>query len=300
MKGTENDNALLAKRVKARSAWAETWDRLKQQPVAMIALGGIVLIFLIAIFGDLIANYKDLAIAQNAAEKLQPPSLRHLFGTDRFGRDMFARIVHGTRIAIAMGFVSTLAAIFVSVIMSCLAAIYGNRTDNFVMRVVDVISSIPNLVMAIAICSGLGQGLWQLVVALAFGSIPYATKMCRSVALSVVQNEFIEATRALGGGTWYTIRRHLLPNIASITIVTFTGTAAFNILMGATLSFIGLGVKAPRPEWGLMLSESMSYMTRYPYLAIVPGLAIVLTALCINTFGDYLRDALDPQLKGKV
>lgn len=293
-------DAVYAEQLKTHSSAYEAWQRLRHQPVAMISLAGIIVIVLVAIFADFLADYDTLAVAQNAAEKLQGPSLQHIFGTDRFGRDLFARIIHGARIALVMGVLATALSMLVAVILASLGALCGNRVDNFIMRIMDILSSIPGLVIALAICAGLGAGLWQLVVALTVQAIPYQTRMVRSRALSIAQNEYIEAARTMGAGTGHIIKQHLLPNLASIIIVTATGNVAYNILMGATLSFIGLGVAAPRPEWGLMLSESMNSMTRYPHVAIVPGCAIVLTALCINTFGDYLRDAFDPQLKGRA
>ena len=298
MKHSGND--VYTNQTKAHSSWYEAWQRLRHQPIAMIALGGIILIILLAIFADLLADYNSMAIAQNAADKLQGPSWNHLLGTDKFGRDLFARIIHGGRIALLMGVVSTAMSLLIATLLACIGALGGNRVDNVIMRIMDILSSIPGLVIALAICAGLGAGLWQLIVALTVQAIPYQTRMVRSRALSIAQNEYVEAARTMGSGNGHIIFRHLMPNLASIIIVTGTGNVAYNILMGATLSFIGLGVAAPRPEWGLMLSESMMYMARYPYITIVPGLAIVLTALCFNTFGDYLRDAFDPQLKGKA
>ena len=293
-------DSVYAEQLKAHSSGYEVWVRLRKQPVAMISLAGIVLIVLLAVFADFLADYDTLAIAQDASVKLQGPSWQHIFGTDRFGRDLFARIIHGARIALIMGVGATVLSMAIATVLASIGALLGNRADNIIMRVMDILSSIPGLVIALAICAGLGAGLWQLVVALTVQAIPYQTRMVRSRALSIVQNEYIEAARTMGAGMGHIILHHLIPNLASIIIITATGNVAYNILMGATLSFIGLGVAAPRPEWGLMLSESMTYMARYPYVTIVPGCAIVLTALCVNTFGDYLRDAFDPQLKGRA
>lgn len=293
-------DAVYAAQLKAHSSFYEAWQRLKRRPAAMISLAGIVIIVLLAVFADVLADYNTMAVAQNGAEKLQGPSLTHILGTDKFGRDLFARIIHGARIALIMGVGATAISMFIAVMLSSIGALCGSRVDNIIMRVMDILSSIPGLVIALAICAGLGAGLWQLVVALTVQAIPYQTRMVRSRALSIAQNEYIEAARIQGAGTGHIIMKHLFPNLASIIIVTATGNVSYNILMGATLSFIGLGVAAPRPEWGLMLSESMSYMARYPYITIAPGCAIVLTALCINTFGDCLRDAFDPQLKGRA
>lgn len=278
----------------------EVWYRLRKNPGAMISLAGIILVVFFAIFADVIADYGAQVIAQSASDKLQFPSLAHWFGTDRFGRDIFARIVHGARAAVLMGVLASFISVFVALILSSLGALYGGVVDNIVMRIADVMSSIPALVIALAICAGLGQGLWQLIVALSIQGIPYQIRIIRSKALTVAQAEYIEAVRSLGAGTTRILFKHLFPNLMSIIIVNGTSNVSYNIIMGATLSFIGIGIKAPNPEWGMMLSEGMVFITNYPYLVIIPGMAIVFTALCINTFGDYLRDALDPQLKGRI
>lgn len=285
---------------KKRSQFSEVWSRLKQQKIAMVSLAGIIILVLIAIFADVIANYDTKAIYQNVMEKLQEPSLKHWFGTDNYGRDYFARIIHGLRTAMLMGVLASLVSIIISTLLAVVAAYYGGKSDMIIMRAMDVLSSIPSLIISIAIVAGLGNGLWQLVVALAVGSIAPNVRMIRSVALSVSKMEYIEAALAQGAGTVRIMSKYIFPNIISIVIIQATQMVAGNILFGAALSFIGLGIKPPRPEWGVMLSEGMSSMQLHPFLVIIPGVAIVLTALVIMTFGDYLRDAYDPHLKGKA
>jgi ABC-type dipeptide/oligopeptide/nickel transport system permease subunit len=189
---------------------------------------------------------------------------------------------------------------FFATILGCCACFFGGTVDAVIMRGIDVLTSIPALIMALAICAGLGAGTWQLIVALSVSNISIYTRMVRSRAITIVNMEYIESATALGGGTVHIITRHLVPNLASVLIVTGTSQISMNIMMTATLGFIGLGVTPPRPEWGLMLSNGITYMGRYPYMVIIPGLAIVITSLCIATFGDYLRDAFDPQLKGRA
>lgn len=284
---------------KRNSSFFETWRRLQAQPVAMICLVLIAFIVIVAIFADIIVDYDD-AVKQVAADKLMHPCAEHIFGCDQYGRDMFARIVHGTRIDLLVGICASVCSLIVSVILATCSALFGGKVDMVIMRIVDVLCSVPALVIALAICGGLGNGIWQLIIALTIPSIGMHTKMVRSQALPLASKEFIEASTILGCDTLHKILRHLVPNLASIIIINITASVAQNIMMCATLSFIGLGIKAPMPEWGLMLSEGLNYMVRHPHMVAVPALTLLLTTLCINTFGDYLRDAFDPQLKGRA
>jgi peptide/nickel transport system permease protein len=286
--------------IKRRSQFTEVWSRLRVRPTSMISLAGIIILILIAIFANLIADYDSVVIAHNIPDRLQPPSMQYWFGTDMFGRDIFARIIHGVRTAMLMGFVTTLVSISISTVLACWCAYFGGIADNIIMRIVDVLTSIPSLLIAITIVASLGNGMWQLVVALSIGSIPMLTRMIRSSAISIVNMEYIESAKAIGAKTGRIISKHLFPNIISMVIVQGTAGVARTILIGAMLSFVGLGVRSPMPEWGLMLNEGMALMRTHSYMVMFPGIAIILTSLCIMTFGDDLRDAFDPQLKGRA
>lgn len=277
-----------------------TFKRLSHRPEAVISGIICILILLTAVFADVIADYDGMAIAQDLANALQSPGAEHWLGTDQYGRDMFARIVHGVRTALLMGVCASLLSLFISTILACLCAYFGGMVDMVIMRIMDVLSSIPPIILALAVCTSLGNGLWQLIFALGFGSISVHTRMIRSSALTVANQDYVESAQALGAGTGRIIGKHILPNIISIIIIQFSGNIATNIMLGATLSFIGLGVKVPRPEWGIMLSEGMNYMRMCPYMILVPACALIITTVAINTFGDCLRDALDPELKGKA
>ncbi|HHV12142.1 MAG TPA: ABC transporter permease [Clostridiales bacterium] len=295
-----NTKTVVRKKTKKRSQAAETWARLKTQPLAMFSLGVVVLLVLVAIFADVICPY-SLAIKQVAADKLQPPGTPgHILGTDNFGRDILARIIHGARTALEIGVISAFLSVIISTFLASLCAMIGGIVDNIIMRIIDVISCIPSLVLALAICAALGNGIPQLIVALFFSGLPMHTKMIRSVALGVAKMDYIESSVALGASPGYIMLRHLFPNLTSIIIINGTAQISMNIMMGATLGFVGLGVKAPTPEWGTMLSGGLSYMMRNQYMVLVPGIVLALAALFINTFGDCLRDALDPKLKGKA
>ena len=286
--------------VRYRSSFGEAWTRLRRRPSAMISLVVIILIFLVAIFADVLADYNSTVVYQDIINKLHGPSMAHLLGTDHLGRDIFGRLIHGTRTALKLGLGATAISCVVGIILACLCAFFGGIVDMVVMRCMDILSSIPSLVLAIAIVAGLGTGLPQLIVAVAAGGIAPFTRMMRSKTLTIANMEYMEAGRALGASNLELLLKYMIPNMASIIIIEFTAQISQNILMGATLTFIGLGVQSPMPEWGLMLSEGMDFIQFYPYLIIGPGLALILTALSINTFGDCLRDALDPQLKGRA
>lgn len=288
------------RKTKKRGQMAEAWARMKTQPIAVVSLAVVALLVLIAVFADLIVPFSK-AITQVAADKLLPPGTNgHILGTDGFGRDMFARIIHGTRTALEIGLISAGASIIVSTFLACLCATLGGWVDNVIMRFVDVVSCIPSLVMALAICAALGNGVPQLVFALFFTGLPMHTKMVRSVALGVAKMDYVESAVALGAKSGYIMIRHMVPNLASVIIINGTAQVSMNIMMGATLGFVGLGVKAPTPEWGIMLADGLSYMMRNQYMVLVPGLVLAAAALFINSLGDCLRDALDPQLKGRA
>lgn len=289
------DGALVKK-----GQFKEMWDRLKKSKRGMIALWCVIFIFLLAIFAGVLYDYQEYVVNQNPANKLQGPSWQHLMGTDAVGRDIAARLVYGARIAVQIGFGTTLLSLTAAIILGCSAAFFGGWVDIIIMRIMDVLQTIPSLILAMAICAGLGNGMWQLMVAIGVGQIPMFVRMIRAKGLSVVNMEFIEAGRALGARNGWLIFRYMLPNIISIVIVQGTMAMAQAVLTGATLSFIGLGIKAPTPEWGAMLQDALSYIQIKPYLLLAPGAALVFTSLSINTLGDCLRDAFDPQLKGKA
>jgi peptide/nickel transport system permease protein len=286
--------------LKVHSPGREVWDRLRSRPLAVIAMAGVAFLVFIAVFADLFYPYQA-AITQAAAEKLMDPGTPgHPLGTDNFGRDILARLIHGARTALIIGVVSAFTSVLISTVLACLCAMFGGFVDQVIMRVIDVISCIPSLVVALAICAALGNGIPQLIVALVFSSLPMHIKMIRSVALSVAKMDYVESAVALGGKPFYIMVRHMWPNLASIIIINGTAQVSMSIMIGATLGFIGLGVKAPTPEWGTMLAEGLDFIIRKQYMVLIPGIVLAVAALFINTFGDCLRDAFDPHLKGKA
>ncbi|HBW37552.1 ABC transporter permease [Desulfosporosinus sp. BICA1-9] len=287
----------IESKYKKKSQVGEIWRRLKKNRAAMVGLVILSIFALSAIFADVLANYDKMVIAQNVRERLLPPSSHHLFGTDEYGRDVFARIVHGARVSLTIGLSTVSISILIGGIIGSMAGFYGGIIDTIIMRIMDTMQAIPPILLALALVSALGPGMTNLLIAITVATFPGYTRIIRSVILPVVGQEFVEAARACGTGDRRIILRHILPNAIGPIIVQSTMAVAQLIIATAALSFIGMGIQPPKPEWGAMLAGSREYMRTSPYLVIFPGLAIVLAALSLNLLGDGLRDALDPRLK---
>ncbi len=257
----------------------------------------LIILILLAIFADIIADYEQVAIKQNTIMRLEKPSKKHCIGTDEFGRDIFARLIHGARVSLMVGIVSVGIAIFVGGILGAIAGYYGGYIDNIIMRIMDVFLAIPSILLAIAIVSALGSGLFNLMLAIGVSSIPGYARIVRASVLMVKDQEFIESAKAIGANDFRIIKKHIIPNILAPVIVHGTLGVANAILSTAGLSFIGLGVPKPRPEWGSMLAGGRVYLRDASHVTTYPGLAIMITILALNLLGDGLRDALDPRLK---
>ena len=286
-------------KTKSNSAYAEAWRRLRKNKVAMVSLVVIVLLLLMTVFADLIVPY-SAAITNDAASQLAAPSAEHWFGCDHLGRDLFARVIHGSRISLLLGFGTTLIITVIAVILGTTAAYFGGKFDSLLMRAFDILISIPSVLLALAISAGFGNGVIQLIVAITIGQLASFTRVIRSAVLNLVDQEYIEAERALGLNHARIIMTHIIPNAMGTILVQATMQVARNILMGALLSFLGLGAPIPTPEWGQIASDGISYLRYTGHIVIFPTIFITITALSINLFGDGLRDALDPRLKGKA
>ena len=274
----------------------ETWRRLRQNKLAVLGLIILIFFVLIALCADFIADYNTQALAMSR-DRLQAPSGDHWLGTDHLGRDVFARIVHGTRLSLFIGLSVTVLSLVVGGLLGAAAGYFGGRVDNWIMRVMDIITCIPTLLLCLAIIAALGTNLVNLLIAVSFSYVTSFARVVRSVILTIAGQDFIEAAKACGMGDFRIILRHVLPNAIGPIIVQATMSVSNIIILAAGLSFIGMGVQPPAPEWGAMLSEANEHMRNHPHLVIAPGLAIILAALSLNLLGDGLRDALDPRLK---
>ncbi len=252
-----------------------------------------VVLVLAALLAPLCAPYAPNKIAMS--QKLLPPSAEHWMGTDRFGRDIFSRVMHGGRISLTVGFVVTLLAMIIGAPIGLIAGYFGGRLDTILMRVSDVFLAFPPLLLPIAITAALGPGLTNAMIAIAISWFPWYARIMRGAALRVRNEVYISAARAVGVGHLRTIVRHVLPNSTTPLIVQGSMDFGYTILAAASLSFIGLGARAPSIEWGLMAASSRSQFLDHWWTAFFPGLAIFVTVLAINLVGDGIRDVLDPK-----
>jgi len=290
---------------KKRSQWVDIWRRLRRNPVGMIGLFIVIMLILTAIFADVIspAIYSPVfgevpAYAyQDIPNRNLPPSAEFPFGTDTFGRCIFARVIHGSRISLLVGFVVVSVSMTAGVALGTVAGYYGKFIDSAIMRVIDIVLAIPFLLLAISIAAALGASLVNLMIAVGISTVPFFARQVRSSVLSVREMEFIEAAKAVGTSDLRIMFKHVLPNCMAPIIVRATMGMASAILSAAALSFIGLGVQPPTPEWGAMLSEGQRFIRDYPHQTLFPGLAIAFVVFGLNMLGDGLRDVFDPRLK---
>lgn len=282
---------------KKRSQLGSIWFRFKKNKLAMVGLVILSLMILMAITADLYIDYDGTAIAQNLKQRLQTPSSAHAMGTDQYGRDVLARIVFGTRISLFVGLATVAISLTAGAIIGSIAGYYGGKVDNILMRIMDILMAIPGTMMAIAVVAALGPGITNILIAMSISRTPQFARIVRSSILSIRGQEFIVAAKACGTKDARIIFKHIIPNAIGPIIVQATLNMATTIIAIAALSFVGLGIQPPTPEWGSMLSDARSQMRYYPYLVVFPGLAIMTAVMSLNMIGDGLRDALDPRLK---
>ncbi len=284
-------------RYKKRNQAVEIWNRLRRNKMAMVGLVILIILVLCAIFADQIADYQTMVVDQDIANRLQGPSREHILGTDEFGRDIFARLIHGSRVSLKVGIVSVAISLTLGGLFGAIAGYYGGKVDNIIMRCMDILLAVPSILLAITIVAALGSSIFNLMLAIGVAGVPGFARIVRAAVMGVKDQEFVEAARAIGAKNFTIIMREIIPNCMAPIIVQSTLSVAGAILSTASLSFIGLGIEAPNPEWGAMLSGGRIYLRDAMHLTLFPGLAIMITILALNLLGDGLRDALDPRLK---
>lgn len=282
---------------KKRSMWAEVWRNYKKNPSAMIGLVIVVLLVIIAIVARVVYDFNADIVAQNLEVRFQKPSMEHPFGTDHYGRDQFTRVAYGASYSLLVGIIAVAISCAIGTTLGMIAGYYGGLTENIIMRTCDVFVGIPSILLGVAIMSAFGQSIGVLMWAIGLVYVPMFARIARAAVMPVRDQEYIEAARVIGVGDLAIMFRHVLPNALSPIIVQTTMGVANAILTASNLSFLGLGIPVPAPEWGAMLSETRAYIRDYGYLTLFPGLAIMITVLAFNLMGDGLRDALDPKLK---
>lgn len=280
-----------------RSQFWEFWRRYKQNPGAVLGLIIVIGLVIAAISSGIVFDYETEIIGNNVIERLQRPSMAHWFGTDELGRDVFARTMYGARYSLAIGVVAVIVSLVAGVTLGAVAGFAGGAVENIIMRIMDIFAAIPSILMAMAIVSALGQSAIILMIAVGVTSVPSFATITRAAVLQVRNNDFVEAARAIGMPNWKIVVKHILPNSLAPILVQATLRIGNAIISASGLSFLGLGIPLPAPEWGGMLSNGRKYIRDYPYMTIFPGLAILITVIAFNLIGDGVRDALDPKLK---
>ncbi|MCQ4896648.1 MULTISPECIES: ABC transporter permease [Anaerotruncus] len=280
---------------KKQGLWGDVLHRFLRNRMAVFGAIVMILLILCALLAPLIAPYgyddQDASIAK------QPPGPGHPFGTDNFGRDILSRIIYGSQISLQVGLIAVAIGLLIGGTLGTVAAFYGGKFDTVIMRFMDVLMAIPGMLLAIAIAASLGTGLRNMMIAIGLANAPGFARVARAAVLTVKDNEYIEAARSIGAGDLRIMLRHILPNAVAPIIVQSTLGVAAAILSCATLSFLGMGIQPPQAEWGAMLSAARQYLRYEPYMAVFPGLFIMITVFSLNIVGDGIRDAIDPRLK---
>lgn len=279
---------------KPRSLWRVAWKRLSKNKLALLGLGIVIFFVLVAIFAPYITPYPWNEVDLSRA--LQPPSWKHPLGTDEFGRDIFSRIIYGTRVSLQFAFFAQLISISIGTLLGLIAGFYGGWIDDLIMRVVEILFAFPFLLFVIAVVSTLGTGIQNLYLAVALIGWAGVSRIVRGQVLSLRERDFVVGAHAIGASIWRILFRHILPNALSPIIIEATLGVGGMIMLEAGLSFLGLGVQAPTPSWGSMVQAGLAYMRSCWWYPIAPGIVIMIVVFGFNLLGDGLRDALDPRL----
>jgi peptide/nickel transport system permease protein len=280
---------------KKRSQWLDVWARLRRNKVFMVSFIIIILLVLSAVFANVIAPYDPAEM--DPSNRFAGMSLAHIMGTDNYGRDLFSRVIYGGRISLLVAVMAVLMGLFVGGLMGTTAGYFGGLYETIIMRFTDILMAIPSFLMALCVSVALGTGIVNTAIAIAASAIPSYARVTRASVLSEKNRQYVEAAVSVGTGHMSIIIKHILPNIISPILVESTLRIGASIVAISGLSFIGLGVQPPTPEWGSMMSSCLSYFRDTPTIVLFPGLAIMITIFAFNLFGDGLRDALDPRLK---
>lgn len=287
--------AVTEKRKKKDSQFKVIMRRFLKNPSAMTGLIIFAILALLAIFAPILTPYGYAEMDMMSV--FQGPSMKHPFGTDNLGRDILTRILFGGRYSLSLGFIAVIAAAIVGVVIGALTGYFGGQFDNIIMRLLDIFQAIPGMLLTIAISAALGSGFDKTILALSISRIPSLARITRSSVMKIRGNEYLEAAEAIGVSQFRRIFVHVLPNSLAPVIVEVTMGIANTVLTLSSLSYIGLGIQPPTPEWGAMLSAAKGYIRTYPYMIVFPGIFIAITVLALNLAGDGLRDAMDPKLK---
>ncbi len=293
----KRDRQLASRKYKKRSQIGEIWHRLSKNRGAVLGLAIVVVIILTAVFSQVFIDFDRQVTKTSVRNKLQWPSAEHLLGTDELGRDVLFRLLYATKDSVMIGFIACLIAGVIGVIVGAVAAYFGGVAENIIMRIVDIFAAVPTILLAIVIVAALGPSTINLMLAIGIAGVPTFARVTRGAVLSIKNSQYVEAAKAVGENEFVIIFKYIVKNCLSPIIVQFTLKIGSSIISASSLSFLGMGVQAPYPEWGSMLSTGRQYIRSSSYLTLFPGLAIMITVLAFNMIGDGLRDAMDPKLK---
>ena len=285
-----------------RTLWSDAWKRLKKNKLAVIGAVWIVFVVLVALTADLwapqlLGSPTDIDTTTVAQNSKLPPSLEHPFGTDATGRDQLVRVIYGARVSLTVGVIATLISTVIGLVMGALAAFYGGWFDTVIMRLADMFLAIPYTLFVITMLAVMGQGIQNVFIAIGVLGWPSIARVFRSAILSVKENDYVDAARAMGASDLRIIARHIFPNSVASIVVYATMNIGGAILTESALSYLGMGVTPPTPSWGIMIQDGQTFLQTQPWLMIMPGLAILTTVLAFTLLGDGLRDALDVKMK---
>ena len=290
-------NKNLNPSLKRRSLWSDVWKRLRKNPSAVAGMIIFTIIAIICFFAPLYLDYLTDVVGVDPRNSLAGPSAEHILGVDELGRDLLARIIWGGRTSLSIAIASMIFATVVGTILGTVSAYYGKYIDTFIMRLMDIFMALPSLLLMITISAIMKPNMWNLIFAVGFGMIPGIARLIRGQVLQVVDSEFIEAVRIQGASDFKIIVSHILPNAISPVITSFIMDLGVCVTMISTLSFLGLGIQPPAPEWGAMLAAGREHLRNAWHVATFPGIALVITLISLTLVGDGLRDALDPKMK---
>ena len=285
----------LASMSSKKTLWGDVLSRLMRNKMGLIGMSIIFILIILIVAAPVFARYPYAE--QSFAERFEYPSLRHFFGTDNYGRDIWARILYGGRNSFMIALIATLISASAGILLGSSAGYFGGKTDLIISRVLDVFMAIPSLLLAIAVSTALGSGPINTAIAISISGIPSSSRIMRSTVMSIKSNEFVEAAKATGSNDFRVIFKHILPNTVAPLIINASLSIGHGIMSISGLSFIGLGVKPPTPEWGSILNTGREFIRDFWPMTVFPALFILLTIFTFNLVGDALRDALDPRLK---
>jgi peptide/nickel transport system permease protein len=291
---SEKDFEVLTSEQKSTRKQSTAWNVIKGSKLGMVGLIFLIFITLVSIFAPLISPYDP--VTQNVRERMLPPSEIHWLGTDAYGRDLLSRIIYGSQTSLIVGFISVAISGLVGTVIGMIAGYKGGWLDEILMRVLESIMAMPMLLLGLMLLVALGSNMTTLVIALSIGLTPSCARIARGPTMELKETEFVKAAVATGSNSFKVMVFHILPNIIGPVLVISTLHMASAIRVEASLSFLGLGIQPPTPTWGNMIQDGLRFITTAPWVAIYPGVALMLVVIAFNIFGDTLRDAMDPHI----